>query len=300
MNINQIIGSLDLPADKREELEVAFEAAVNTVAESRVQVVTEKKIKSLKRGMYRTVRERAKVAFKNVASHLYTEAKTGIDADCKQFKEDLVESTQIFIESHLNSALPAGLVKEEADARFNKNIVEGITKTLLVKEAHTNPEFKKAVKTAKIAVESAQKENDGLVKELTEARQTIDKHNAAIAFAKATKGCTQTQKSVLSEQFRGKSAADIKKHLPGAVDKLISGKAQPSSRSIVSEGSNSSVVTEDANNDLVQKGQAIVAEAKKRVAKAKAKRKASDNGQLTNVMESVADQCAMIYDEDNL
>ena len=209
MSIKKIVESSNLPAEMQAQLVTAFNEAVTA------------KLRDIKIESYKACKARAKVAFMSLCEHLHRNVSDSVIKDSSEFKVALTEGMQDFIQAYLNKTVTEAVIVEQADARFNSELVNVIVERLTVNEASKDQLARAAIKKAVNESNQVKAQANLVTEENLALRKKLGQYEAGMAFKKATVGCTAEQKAVLAEKFNGKNAEFITKNLPSALKQIL-------------------------------------------------------------------------------
>jgi hypothetical protein len=271
--------------DTASKISTAFNEAVETKA----QTIVESQLPELKKKMYRSVKERARVAFNKTASALYNETIKAVNEDAEVFKEQIVEGLESFLETYMSEAIPESLITEAAEARSNAKIVGALREVLVVEQVMTDNKMKEVMGKALDQVNNLKAENKKLSDENLSVVSENNKYKAAVEFKKLTVGMTAKQRTFLAERFKGKDAKYIKNNFPEVkkimLETLDSGTAPANDeKKVVTEQAeqtlkDAGVKKPDAKKKEVLKEQAAASNAKR-----KQNSKSSDKPSVMDVL----------------
>lgn len=245
-------------------------AAFNEAVEKKAKIVVENNLSTLKKRMYQSVKERARIAFAKTASVLYNESVKSINEDAVQYKEKIVQGLESFIEAYMEESIPQSIITEAAQSRVNNNLISLIKEHLAVDHVMSNEKFKGAMKIALEENKRLKNKVNVLVKENVEVNKFNTKFKAAVVFKELTVGMTDKQREFLVERFKGKDATYIKNNFPSAkklmLESIGTGTAQANGEqkaptsNVKPDESKVKLIKEQAAANIAKKKAAIVSQ----------------------------------------
>jgi hypothetical protein len=262
--LSQLIEGLQVDKEVKDALKKELSEAVTEAAASHYEASKPEIVKALKKEAYTVVKARARKSFERVCESLYNHSVKSINEESVRFKSQMVEGISEFVEAYCEEAVPETVIKENAEARFNRQLVENVRGLFTAEALRLDEATNNIVSGLSRKLTESRDGGNELIEENRKLKAELGKVEAIKAFKKLTEGCTTEQKKVLAERCKGYTAAQITKHLPSMKESVIVSRDAASRKTVVTEGTKQKLVpkfqfSEAKKNDILNKAKTIVA-----------------------------------------
>jgi len=204
-SVELILEGAELTDDAKKALTEQINAIVNEQTDKNVAFILEQKLREAKLNIYKAVKAKAKDAFMEAVNLVRAETQN----DAKEFKKDITEKLSDYLDSTMNKLVPDEIIKEAAEAKHYKNLVEKVKEVIVIDEVTKDREVREAVNDVNDIMKKLKMNNNKLMKEKIRMHKRCKEVEAELHLEKKVKGLTDSQKAFVTEALKGKEAGEI-------------------------------------------------------------------------------------------
>jgi len=204
-SVELILEGAELTDDAKTALTEQIDAIVAEKTDKNVAFILEQKLREAKVNIYKAVKAKAKDAFMEAVNLVRAETQS----DAKEFKKDITEKLSDYLDSTMNKLVPDEIIKEAAEAKHYKALVEKVKEVIVIDEVTKDREVREAVNDANDIMKKLKMNNNKLMKEKIRMHKRCKEVEAELHLEKKVKGLTDSQKAFVTEALKGKEAGEI-------------------------------------------------------------------------------------------
>lgn len=256
-SVELVLEGAELTDDAKKALKEQIDAIVTEKTDKNVAFILEQKLREAKVNIYKAVKAKAKDAFMEAVNMVRAETQN----DAKEFKKDMTEKLSDYLDSTMNKLVPDSIIKEAAEAKHYKSLVEQVKEVIVIDEVTKDREVREAVGDANGIMKKLKVNNNKLMKEKIRIHKRLKEAEAELHLEKKMQGLTDPQKTFITEALKGKDAGEIDELFESTTklmrekgEKKPSVKAAPQSRTvtdpkIIKEGHRKALKKEARNSN---------------------------------------------------
>ena len=204
-SVELVLEGAELTDDAKKALKEQIDAIVTTKTDKNVAFILEQKLREAKVNIYKAVKAKAKEAFMEAFNLVRAETQN----DAKEFKKDMTEKLSDYLDSTMNKLVPDSIIKEAAEAKHYKSLVNQVKEVIVIDEVTKDREVREAVSDANGIMKKLKVNNNKLMKEKIRMHKRCKEVEAELHLEKKMKGLTDSQKTFVTEALKGKEASEI-------------------------------------------------------------------------------------------
>ena len=205
VSVGLILEGAELTDEAKQALEEKLKAIVKEQTDKNVAFILEQKLREAKVNIYKALKAKAKEAFMEAINLVREETQN----DAAEYKKELTEKLSDYLDSTMNKLVPDSIIKEAAEYKHYKNLVERVKEVIVIDEVTKDREVREAVADADEIMKKLKMNNNKLMKEKIRMHKRCKEVEAELHLEKKMKGLTDSQRTFVTEALKGKDAGEI-------------------------------------------------------------------------------------------
>ena len=204
-SVELILEGAELTDDAKTALTEQIEEIVKEKVDKNVAFILEQKLREAKVNIYKAIKAKAKEAFMETINLVRAETQN----DAKEFKGELTEKLSDYLDTTMNKLVPDSVIKEAAEAKHYKSLVEKVKEVIVIDEVTKDREVREAVTDANEIMKKLKSNNNKLMKEKIRMHKRCKEVEAELHLEKKMKGLTDSRRLSLRKLLRTKKLVKL-------------------------------------------------------------------------------------------